>query len=85
MILNARQLKAKIQQLAKGDSLKSQIYLRNYFMERFLERISVSPYRARFVLKGGLLIASFMGLDLRSTMDIDSTVILRPLGTQDLL
>lgn len=74
MILNARQLKAKIQQLAKGDSLKSQIYLRNYFMERFLERISVSPYRTKFVLKGGLLIASFVGLDLRSTMDIDSTV-----------
>lgn len=74
MIRDARQLKAKIQQLAKGDSLKSQIYLRNYFMERFLERISVSPYRTRFVLKGGLLIASFVGLDLRSTMDIDSTV-----------
>lgn len=74
MILDARQLKAKIQQLAKGDSSKSQIYLRNYFMERFLERISVSPYRTRFVLKGGLLIASLVGLDLRSTMDIDSTV-----------
>lgn len=74
MIRDARQLKAKIQQLAKGDSLKSQIYLRNYFMERFLERISVSRYWTRFVLKGGLLIASFVGLDLRSTMDIDSTV-----------
>lgn len=74
MIRDARQLKAKIQQLVKGDSLKSQIYLRNFFMERFLERISASPYRERFVLKGGLLIASFVGLDLRSTMDIDSTI-----------
>lgn len=74
MIRDARQLKAKIQQLANGDSLKSQIYLRNFFMERFLERISISPYRTSFVLKGGWLIASLVGLDLRSTMDIDSTV-----------
>lgn len=50
MIRDARQLKAKIQQLANGDSLKSQIYLRNFFMERFLERISISPYRTSFVL-----------------------------------
>lgn len=74
MIRDARQLKAKIQQLVKGDSIKSQTYLRNFFMERFLERISVSPYQDRFVLKGGLLVASFVGLDLRSTMDIDSTI-----------
>ena len=43
-------------------------------MERFLERISVSAYQKKFVLKGGLLIASIVGLDMRSTMDIDSTV-----------
>lgn len=43
MIRDTRQLKAKIQQLVKGDSQKSQIYLRNFFMERFLERISKSP------------------------------------------
>lgn len=74
MIRDARQLKAKIQHFVKGDSIKSQTYLRNFFMERFLERVSVSPYKDRFVLKGGLLVASLVGLDLRSTMDIDSTV-----------
>ena len=74
MIRDARQLKAKIQQLTKSDSQKSQIYLRNFFMERFLERISQSPYQKKFLLKGGLLIASLVGLDLRSTMDIDSTI-----------
>ena len=74
MIRNSRDLKAKIKQFTKGDSLKSQSYLRSFFMERFLERISESPYKERFILKGGLLIASLVGLDLRSTMDIDSTV-----------
>ena len=74
MIRDARQLKAKIQQLTKGDCQKSQIYIRNFFMERFLERISKSPYQKQFLLKGGLLIASLVGLDLRSTMDIDSTI-----------
>jgi predicted nucleotidyltransferase component of viral defense system len=74
VIKGAEQLKAKIQQLTKGDSQKSQIYLRNFFMERYLERISESSYRDKFVLKGGMLVASLVGLDLRSTMDIDSTV-----------
>ncbi len=51
-------------------------------MERFLERISVSSYREKFVLKGGLLIASFFGLDMRSTMDIDSTMRSLPLNLE---
>ncbi len=83
MIRNSRQLKAKIEQFAKGDSLKSQAYLRNFFMERFLERVSESPYKERFILKGGLLIASLVGLDLRSTMDIDSTVKGLPLNQEE--
>lgn len=74
MIRDSRQLKAKIHQLTDGDSRRSQIYLRNFFMERFLERISMSPYQDIIILKGGLLIASLVGLDLRSTMDIDSSV-----------
>lgn len=74
MIRNSMQLKAKIKQLTEGDSKKTQIYLRNFFMERFLERISESEYRDKFILKGGILVASIMGLDFRSTMDIDSTV-----------
>ena len=83
MIKDARQLKAKIHNLSHGDSNKSQIYLRNFFMERFLERISVSSYQKNFVLKGGLLIASLVGLDLRATLDIDSTVKSIPLNEKD--
>jgi predicted nucleotidyltransferase component of viral defense system len=43
-------------------------------MERFLERIALSPYRNNFVLKGGMLVAAVIGLDMRATMDIDTTV-----------
>ena len=48
--------------------------MRNYMMERFLERISLSEYRGKFILKGGMLAAAMIGLDARSTMDIDATV-----------
>ena len=43
-------------------------------MERFLERISLSEYRDNFILKGGMLVAAMVGLDARSTMDLDATV-----------
>ena len=48
--------------------------MRNYMMERFLERISLSEYRDKFILKGGMLVAAMVGLDARSTMDLDATV-----------
>ncbi|MBB6040818.1 putative nucleotidyltransferase component of viral defense system [Oribacterium sinus] len=43
-------------------------------MERLLERVSLSKYRDNFVLKGGLLVSSLVGVDMRSTMDVDTTV-----------
>ncbi len=73
MIKSSRQLKDKIRHLAKGDSARAQILLRNYMMERFLERVSLSEYRDKLILKGGMLVASMVGLDSRSTMDIDAT------------
>lgn len=48
--------------------------MRNYMMERFLERISVSEYRDKFILKDGMLVAAMVGLDVRSTMDLDATI-----------
>ena len=43
-------------------------------LERFLERISVSKYKDNFILKGGMLIAAMVGIDTRSTMDLDATI-----------
>lgn len=74
MIKSATAVKAKIKNKAGGDSDKSQIMLRIYLMERLLERVSLSQYRDNFVLKGGLLVSSLVGVDMRSTMDVDTTV-----------
>lgn len=74
MIRTATQLKAKVRNLSGNDSQKSQTLIRNFIMERFLERISLSQYRDNFILKGGMLVAAVGGLDTRATMDIDTTV-----------
>lgn len=74
MIKTSRQLKDKIRNLAKEKSADAQFLMRNYMMERLLERISLSEYKKNFILKGGALIASLVGLDFRSTLDIDTTI-----------
>ncbi len=74
MIKTSRQLKDKIRNYSGGDGKKVQIYIRNYMMERFLERVSVSDYNDNFILKRGMLVASLIGIDMRSTMDIDTTI-----------
>lgn len=82
MIQSSGQLKDKIRNLSKGDSWKAQTLIRNYMMERFLERCSVSPYQDKFILKGGMLVASMIGLNMRATMDIDATIRNYPLTLQ---
>lgn len=77
---SATAVKAKIKNKAGGSSDKSQIMLRIYLMERLLERVSLSRYRDNFVLKGGLLVSSLVGVDMRSTMDVDTTVKSLPLN-----
>ena len=68
-----------IRNKAAGDGDKAQILLRIYMMERLLERISVSRYRDNFILKGGMLVSSLVGVDMRTTMDIDTTIRALPL------
>ena len=80
MIHTSRQLKALVRNIAKGDSAKAQIIIRNYVTERFLERLSISQYRSNLILKGGTLIAAMVGLDNRSTMDVDTTLKTLPLN-----
>lgn len=74
MIKTAKQLKDLIRNLSRKNAADAQILMRNYMMERFLERISLSAYKDKFILKGGMLVAAMVGLDARSTMDIDATV-----------
>ena len=74
MITTARQLKDLVRNLSKKKSSDAQILMRNYMMERFLERISLSEYKNQFILKGGMLVAAMVGLDARATMDPDATI-----------
>ena len=76
------QLKAIIKNIAKSKNISSQIIMQNYMLERLLERISISPYKANFILKGGFLIAAMFGLDVRATMDMDATLRGLPVNTE---
>ncbi|MBQ1288692.1 MAG: nucleotidyl transferase AbiEii/AbiGii toxin family protein [Erysipelotrichaceae bacterium] len=71
---NAMQLKAIIRNIAKEKRISAQLVLQNYMLERFLERVSLSSYRDNYIIKGGFLIASMVGLDTRATMDMDATI-----------
>ena len=71
---NTTQLKALVKNIAKSKNISAQLVLQNYMMERFIERISLSNYRENIIVKGGLLISSIVGLESRTTMDIDMTV-----------
>ena len=75
----AMSLKAKIRNIAKQKNIPAQVILQNYMFERLLIRLSVSEYKEKFVLKGGMLVAAIVGLDNRATMDLDTTVKSLPL------
>ncbi|MDR0854345.1 MAG: nucleotidyl transferase AbiEii/AbiGii toxin family protein [Clostridiales Family XIII bacterium] len=74
MFKDTYQLKAWIGNYSRQSGVVANTILQNYMMERLLERISDSPYRNNFILKGGMLIASMVGIDNRSTMDLDATI-----------
>jgi predicted nucleotidyltransferase component of viral defense system len=70
----AMKLKDKIKNLALKNHIPAQAVLQKFILERLLERISVSKYKETFVLKGGMLIASMVGINNRTTMDMDATL-----------
>lgn len=74
MSSKAMSLKGRINNYAKKNSIAAQVVLQNYMFERFLERLSKSKYQEKFVIKGGMLVAAIVGLDTRSTMDLDTTL-----------
>ncbi len=71
---SATQLKAQIRNLSKEKNINPQILLRNYMLERLLERIAHSRFKDNIILKGGLLVASMVGVELRATVDMDTTI-----------
>ena len=74
MIKSAKSLMDKSKNLAKANNISVNEILQNYMFERILERLSVSKYKRNFILKGGLLLSSIMGIDTRTTMDMDTCI-----------
>ena len=74
MIKNAKSLKDQAKNIAKENNISIQQVLQNYMFERILERLSKSKYKENFIIKGGLLLSSIMGINLRTTMDIDTNI-----------
>jgi predicted nucleotidyltransferase component of viral defense system len=68
------QLKGQIRSFAEKKNLQSQEVLQMFLLERVLERLSKSQYKDNFILKGGMLISSMLGIAERTTMDMDTTV-----------
>ena len=71
---NRAQLKAWIKNMSTKVDVNENIILQNYMLERLLERISISEYKYKFILKGGMLITAIVGIDMRNTLDMDATI-----------
>ena len=81
---NAMQFKARIKKLAEENNIPAQAVLQNFMLERLLERISYSTHKDNLILKGGMLIASLVGISSRTTMDMDATLKSHPLSEETL-
>lgn len=84
IVKNAMQLKALIKNKSVEKNIPAQLILQNYIMERFLERVAISKYKKNFIVKGGFLISAILGIDNRTTMDLDTTLKGMPLSEENL-
>ena len=74
MIKNRDSLKAKASNLSKKTNIPNKYLIQNFMFEALLKRISKSKYKDKFIIKGSFLLSSIFGVDLRSTMDLDTTI-----------
>lgn len=83
--MNADKIKSIISKKAKGDSTISAQLYQMFFFERILDRISKSRYKYNIILKGGLLLSSIIGEDMRTTKDMDATLKSIPLEKDNIM
>ena len=69
--------------MAKENKADARTLMRIYMMERFLERVANSQYKDNFIIKGGMLVTAMVGVALRSTMDIDTSIKNQNLSVED--
>ena len=83
MQLTPEQVKGRIRNVAKENKADARTLMRIYMMERFLERVASSQYKDNFIIKGGMLVTAMVGVALRSTMDIDTSIKNQNLSVED--
>lgn len=74
MIKNIQSFKGKVRKLSQETGLSHNQIIQNFMFEKFLDRLSLSNYKNNFIIKGGCLLSSIMGIDMRTTMDIDTNI-----------
>lgn len=84
MIRGKDSIKAKASNISKVKKIPNHYIIQSFMFESFLKRLSISKYKHKFIIKGGFLISSIFGIDLRSTMDMDTTIKGLPLNKQTL-
>jgi len=73
-MISSEQVKALIRNKSKALKINSNIILRTFIFELFLEKLSKSTYKDKFIIKGGFLVSAITKIDLRTTMDLDVTL-----------
>jgi predicted nucleotidyltransferase component of viral defense system len=68
---NTKSIQATLKNLADNKNVQFQLIITRYLYERLLYRLSVSKYRDKFCLKGGVLLYVFEKEFPRPTLDID--------------
>ena len=81
---NANSFKAKVKNIAREKGIPAQQVQQNYLIEKILKLISDSRYKDSFIVKGGFLIGQMIGLDKRTTMDLDVTLKGQPLSEENI-
>lgn len=78
--MNSDKLNAIIKKKSGGNNNLAHHLHQMFFFEHVLMRLEKSKYRDNIILKGGVLLSSIIGEDLRTTKDLDTTLKSLPLS-----
>lgn len=84
MKINKNSLQARIKNLSSQKGVPSNVILQDYFFDAFLKRLAKSQYVENFVFKGGFLLSTTLGIDFRSTMDMDFLLTKLPMNKENI-
>ena len=77
-------IRAKIKNKSRETGIKPDVLYMRYLLERFICRIAASKYSDNIIIKGGMLISAITGIDMRSTKDLDATIVGKDLTVKDI-